>query len=171
MGEAFRPGLATLGLELAQHVARVCGEFEDALKKCERPALERFLEQADGTERAVLLQELVALEIAYRRAAGEQLAMEDYQARFSAIHPEWLAREIHGPSSAPNGNSSTKASSTQPSLETKIRCPHCNNPLQLAGSISEHVLCPGCGGSFPALRVIFSRRWSNLCSQGVVTAW
>jgi tRNA A-37 threonylcarbamoyl transferase component Bud32 len=31
---------------------------------------------------------------------------------------------------------------------TKIRCPHCHNPIQLKEERGDEVLCPGCGSSF-----------------------
>jgi WD40 repeat protein/tRNA A-37 threonylcarbamoyl transferase component Bud32 len=30
----------------------------------------------------------------------------------------------------------------------RLRCPHCHNPIVLAGEPGDEVLCPGCGGSF-----------------------
>ncbi len=34
------------------------------------------------------------------------------------------------------------------STVTKLRCPHCHNPIQLLDDHPEEVLCPGCGSSF-----------------------
>jgi WD40 repeat protein/tRNA A-37 threonylcarbamoyl transferase component Bud32 len=31
---------------------------------------------------------------------------------------------------------------------TRLRCPHCHNPITLADDKSDEVLCPGCGSSF-----------------------
>src|SRR5262249_1550109 len=31
---------------------------------------------------------------------------------------------------------------------TRIRCPHCHNPIQIVDDRSAEVLCPGCGSSF-----------------------
>jgi hypothetical protein len=38
--------------------------------------------------------------------------------------------------------------STVAPAAVRLRCPHCHNPLQLADSSSEEVLCPACGSSF-----------------------
>jgi hypothetical protein len=146
MNEASRPGLATLGWESAQHVERLCRELEAALSKGERPPLEGFVEQATGVERAVLVHEVVALEIAYRRRAGEQPRAEDYLARFAELDPQWLAREIANAAPAPDAKSSSKGSSSQQSDDTKIRCPQCHNPIQLTSFV------PGVRQLLPGLR-------------------
>jgi phosphate starvation-inducible protein PhoH len=31
---------------------------------------------------------------------------------------------------------------------TRLRCPHCQNPITFADEKSDEVLCPGCGSSF-----------------------
>src|SRR5262245_51691800 len=42
---------------------------------------------------------------------------------------------------------STAPPSPTPHL-TRLRCPHCQNPITLADDKSDEVLCPGCGSSF-----------------------
>src|SRR5262245_4654403 len=37
---------------------------------------------------------------------------------------------------------------TQSPPVTRLRCPHCHNPITLADENSDEVLCPGCGSSF-----------------------
>jgi hypothetical protein len=33
---------------------------------------------------------------------------------------------------------------------SRLRCPHCQNPVQLADADADEILCPGCGGTFRA---------------------
>lgn len=56
----------------------VCDEFEQAWQRGERPNLEAFAARVPTQERAKLLRELVALDCAYRREAGEQPQPADY---------------------------------------------------------------------------------------------
>jgi WD40 repeat protein/tRNA A-37 threonylcarbamoyl transferase component Bud32 len=35
-----------------------------------------------------------------------------------------------------------------PTVHTRIRCPYCNNPIELADDRSDEVLCPVCGSNF-----------------------
>jgi WD40 repeat protein len=37
---------------------------------------------------------------------------------------------------------------TPTAATTRLRCPHCHNPIVLADGPGDEVLCPGCGGSF-----------------------
>jgi serine/threonine protein kinase len=76
------------GLSPAQvlHLEQVCDHFEDAWKAAtsreQRPMIENFLGDTPEPERGRLGFELVALELAYRRRAGEQPVLAEYQARF-----------------------------------------------------------------------------------------
>ena len=63
-------------------VDSACTAFEDALRNGERPDLGRALAGFDGAGRAVLLVELIGLEVEYRRRAGEPAGLAEYLARF-----------------------------------------------------------------------------------------
>src|SRR5262245_54464416 len=78
----------------------VAERFEAAWKVGLRPRIEPFLEEVSQPERAALLGELVAVDVAYRRRAGESPAPEDYWQRFPALDPAWLA-ELIGPLTDP----------------------------------------------------------------------
>jgi eukaryotic-like serine/threonine-protein kinase len=101
MNEAPTPKAASLGLSLAQVVDPVCDQFEAAWKAWHgtqdtgpRPRLDDFLGAAAAPERAVLLRELVLLEIYYRRRAGESPNAEDYRTRFPELEEKWLANAV-----------------------------------------------------------------------------
>jgi serine/threonine protein kinase len=87
MGEAARsdtPAQSTEALPpaLARRVDQVCDRFRAAWQAGRQPAVEPFLKGFAGAERALLLRELLALEVAYRRQQGEQPAHEEYRQRF-----------------------------------------------------------------------------------------
>jgi hypothetical protein len=65
-----------------QRVDEVCDRFEDAWKAGQRPRIEDYLGTTPEPERSKLLEELLHVELAYRRQQGETLALEDYVRRF-----------------------------------------------------------------------------------------
>jgi hypothetical protein len=67
---------------LALRVDEVCLRFEAAWKEGRRPRIEDELGRVPEADRAVVLCELVALELALRARAGEKPDPEEYRARF-----------------------------------------------------------------------------------------
>jgi WD40 repeat protein/serine/threonine protein kinase len=65
-----------LGLDLA--VDRACLRFEAAWKSGQRPVLADFLAEVPADAQAVLLRELIHLDVCYRRARGEQPRADEY---------------------------------------------------------------------------------------------
>jgi WD40 repeat protein len=63
---------------------RVCDQFEAAWQSGQRPSIEDHLTEADEPDRPTLLRELLAVELVYRRLAGEQPTPEEYRIRFPA---------------------------------------------------------------------------------------
>src|SRR4051794_36933152 len=61
-------------------VDRFCDHFQAAWRTGRRPRIEEYL--ANTRERPLLLRELLALEVAYRRRAGERPTEEEYRRRF-----------------------------------------------------------------------------------------
>jgi tetratricopeptide (TPR) repeat protein len=77
------PGLAGLPLAEALRLERICTCFEAAWKDGPtRPGLEEFLREVDGPAVAVLLCELLRLELAYRRRNGEHPTPAEYLPRY-----------------------------------------------------------------------------------------
>jgi hypothetical protein len=58
----------------------------------QRPRIEDYLGESPGPEQAVLLCELIALDIDYRRLAGEHASVAEYGARFPDLDAARLAR-------------------------------------------------------------------------------
>jgi serine/threonine-protein kinase len=139
VSDATRLDRELLPPSLMGRVDEVCDRFEAAWKAGERPNIEECLGDVTGPARSILLLELIALEVDYRRRQGEAPQPEEYVARFSALHPQEIARAVGARSLAhPAVTAQVK----------RIRCPHCHNPIQLIDDRSEEVLCPGCGSSF-----------------------
>jgi hypothetical protein len=74
----------SLSPDQAQHLDRACNDFEGAWRAGERPELEAYLRDAARDFRPALLRELLLLELAYRRKAGEQPVPDDYLLRLPA---------------------------------------------------------------------------------------
>jgi WD40 repeat protein/tRNA A-37 threonylcarbamoyl transferase component Bud32 len=85
MSEATPVRAGTLPLSAARRVNQVCNRFELAWQAGPRPGIEDYLAGVPEPERAALVRELVALDIAYRRQAGEDPQADDYRARFPGL--------------------------------------------------------------------------------------
>src|SRR5204862_4880022 len=71
-----------LPLPLARQVEATYQRFESAWRAGQRPVLEDHLGSLAEPARAVLLPELLELELSYRRRAGESVRPEEYRQRF-----------------------------------------------------------------------------------------
>ncbi len=84
-------GHRKLPFALAHAVDQACDRFESARRAGARPAIEEFLSTVPVEAQEILRDELITLEVRYRRRAGETPRAEDYNARFPALDPTWLA--------------------------------------------------------------------------------
>jgi hypothetical protein len=86
---AAKPRLQT---SLAEGMDTVCDRFEAAWKSAastgQRPRIEDYLPEMPEAQHAILLRELIAVDLAYRRRAGENPVPEDYENRFLSTAPE-----------------------------------------------------------------------------------
>jgi len=71
-----------LSLAGRAEIDRQCERFEAAWQSGQRPEIQALLEDAPSEVRPALLRELVALELEYRRRAGEVPHPEEYAVRF-----------------------------------------------------------------------------------------
>jgi hypothetical protein len=69
-------------LSQAQRIDAVCRRFEQAWKAGPPPRIADYLGDISEPERSFLLRELIALDMDYRRKAGETTQVEEYQAQF-----------------------------------------------------------------------------------------
>jgi hypothetical protein len=112
-------GVSTRGIEalpapLALHAEQVCQRFESAWRAGPRPRLEDFLQGAAEAERTPLLRELVEVEIEGRLARGEAARAEEYQQRFPALDPAWLADAVADPPLPAGGGAAAAVPSMAP---------------------------------------------------------
>ena len=102
MNGPFHSRPRSLPLSVVEHVDRVCSCFEAAWQTArstgERPRIENYLSDMLELERPILLPELIALDIAYRRRAGENPRREDYQDQFMSFD---CAQPLNLPSAVP----------------------------------------------------------------------
>jgi WD40 repeat protein len=85
MSQTSEAGEPTVCLSGALRINDACNRFELAWQAGQRPRVEEYLARAAPPERSDLLRELVALEIEYRRQAGEDPSPDEYRARFPAL--------------------------------------------------------------------------------------
>jgi hypothetical protein len=83
----------TLPVSLARYVDQACDRFEAAWIAGQRPCLEDFLDVPEPA-RPAAVRELILLDGHYRRLAGEEPQVADYQARFPELDPVWLADAV-----------------------------------------------------------------------------
>jgi tRNA A-37 threonylcarbamoyl transferase component Bud32 len=142
-----------------QIVDGVCDRFERAWQ-VGAPALEEYLAQAPDECRRLLLTELAAIELLYRRgAAGERASIDELVALHPAIGEELRAcaagleavvagGRTERPGAAGLVSDVALASWRQPQ-GLHIRCPHCASPVELlADTPEEDVTCRACGSTF-----------------------
>jgi serine/threonine protein kinase len=73
---------ATLTPDEARQLDRACDAFESDWQAGRRPSIEQFLAEAPPALRNELLRELLELEVAYRKRAGESPTLGEYLKRF-----------------------------------------------------------------------------------------
>ena len=111
-----------------------------------RPSIEEHLADASEPLRSPLLRELVALDIEYRRRAGEEPNLDGYRQRFPDFDQNQVAEPTPTLDLGRPSKPSTESEAVAPG--STLRCPHCHNPINLGETLSDEVLCPGCGSSF-----------------------
>src|SRR6516225_7403882 len=86
-----------LPLAAAKQINAMCNRFELAWQAGQRPQIEDYLADAPEPLRSALVRELVALEIAYRRRAGEEPTAAEYRVRFPTLSLATLLTDPAGP--------------------------------------------------------------------------
>jgi WD40 repeat protein len=161
MSDQPQPNRETWPPSVVERVDNVCDRFEAAWQSAEstahRPRIEDYLGDTPEPERSALLHELIALEIEYRRQAGEHPSTEEYYTRFPSIDVAQLtgvfatqasAGPVAAATVAKPVHASDGAERPHATPVIRIRCPHRHNPIQLGDDQPDDVLCPACGSSF-----------------------
>jgi hypothetical protein len=154
--------------------------------------LEDFLADRAAPEFQPLLHELILIDAEYRLQAGESPRAADYAERLQGLDPGWLAanlteqtetrsektlahtmpsdfswRGMHPPhSNFANCTPTSEQDESDANPGSKVRCPHCHNPIQLNDKLSDDVLCPGCGSSFRLRDAKYTDTASGMKSLG-----
>src|SRR4051794_35405045 len=79
------PPRPTLPLEIQRLIDARCEQFEAAWRAGQQPTIEEYLPRTTDLWRQPLLCELVWLDLAFRRKAGQNIRLESYLARFPEI--------------------------------------------------------------------------------------
>lgn len=97
MSQPGRSQSHSLPVSAAERLDEACDQFETAWRTGPRPQIEQFFEHAAEPLRSVLIRELVALDLFYRKRLGERPAPEQYVGRFpahaAAIQAEFAQHE------------------------------------------------------------------------------
>jgi WD40 repeat protein/serine/threonine protein kinase len=116
------------------------------------PRLEDFLPLAAEADRPTLVRKLLELERHYRQERGERPTAEEYRRRLpdyaGPIDAVFASITVTFQETVHPIGTDAKETNPQTADTAKIRCPHCQNPIQLKEHKSDEVLCPGCGSSF-----------------------
>jgi tetratricopeptide (TPR) repeat protein len=136
--------LNDLSEEAVWRLEEVCCRFEQSWRASQRPRLEDFLADAESFERQVLLRELLALDVHYRRRAGEAPTVGDYATRFpdaSALWTEVVSEDGDAPRAPDANNTTNDAERTGPypraiSLNSSQAQPDEAEPASSAGASS-----------------------------------
>ncbi len=78
----------------ARRVEDACARFEAEWQAGRRPCIAKYLAEVPEPERPALLRELVALEVVYRRRAGEAPQAREYEELYPALDPKWIAEAL-----------------------------------------------------------------------------
>jgi WD40 repeat protein len=118
-------------------VDEVCSRFEAAWRAGTVRRIEEYLAGWEGTGLAVLLAELIALEVYYRRLQSEACTPEEYQARF----PDFPLARLSEPAALLGGQ--TAAVPTQGGLAAATHAPGTDQPAEVPLPRTEWVAVPG----------------------------
>lgn len=105
---------STLSWDLRQLVDSARRDFLVALSESKDSPIESFLQQIPESARSMLLADLIAIELQYRRERGEHPELSEYVSRFPN-EAEWLNRHF-----ASLIDSSEIAKSTRPDLDQRL---------------------------------------------------
>ena len=89
-------GLQSLSPDELLRLEAICDRFEGLWGEGTRPDLASFLTDAPDRLRGVVLRELVALDVEYRRRAGEVARVEDYRAWLRPADAGWVSGLLPG---------------------------------------------------------------------------
>ncbi|TWT86737.1 Serine/threonine-protein kinase PknB [Pseudobythopirellula maris] len=136
----------SLPLRVTRQIDALCDEFESRLERGELPPLGPLVDRVDPEGRKLLLVELVGLSLDHLRRQG----FNDASRRLLESNPG-LAGEL-----TPLLDSELVTATHVPAVAEAatgrglhLRCPHCQNAIELAADAElTSVACPSCGSGF-----------------------
>ena len=117
----------------------ICGRFEAAWQKNERPDLQIYLNESSESERGELLGYLLKLQIYYLRQRGETIDVDEYHRKFPS-YSSLIKSALNGSS---NGQSHTLVE-----RPVHTECPDCHVEVALENSFILQATCQKCGSTF-----------------------
>lgn len=81
-------------LERIRKIDSICDRFEQDWLSDRRPSIESYLLEVHGVLKQALLVELIAIELHYRRKAGEAIEFAEYHSRFPGLSQEKLENSV-----------------------------------------------------------------------------
>ncbi len=154
-------------------VDAVADQFELAWQKEPVPHIGRFLAKECGSRKALLLAELVKIDLEYRWQAGQRRKLEEYLAEFPelltvggslpddlVLHARQVQDRIERRPTTSTVSCAAANESTRPSLALP-RCPECGNTIPSPDRTPLEVTCPNCGGSFRVAPASDGRWWAG----------
>jgi hypothetical protein len=141
MSGPILPSLGDLPADLVLQVQAACTAFEEEWAAGRRPALEDFLSRAEPPARGVLAAELLRIELAYRRKAGEIPSTADYRQRL-AEYATRIDAVFADAGPGADGKTLAPAEAAEP---VTVRAPSWKDatPEALAAGPGERVSVPG----------------------------
>jgi|GEM_PF-462214 len=90
----------SLSPSIGRRIDEVCNQFEQQWRAGESPVIEQCLHGFPGAAPDMLLYELIALDVLYRRQRGENPSLEEYLSRFPQLHRDRLSESFADSSDA-----------------------------------------------------------------------
>jgi len=130
----------------------LCDEFEAAWQDAnQRPDLDDYLRRMPSDVRTRLLEELLSIELCWRRRRGEQPVRKDYQSRFPQHTRliQKLLRQMAEPHYDEKRAIERKTVHAPTVVAETVQCPNCGMiPPLSAGTSDEEITCADCGHVF-----------------------
>jgi len=150
-----------VSLEVQREIDVRCDAFELKWRSGDAPRLCEFVEGIADDLRGPLLRELLVIEFQYRRSPDGKVASdqdvldahpelhEELVKQLTALRKSGATVEGVAPSADTTETIVVGSQHGVDSVGLHIRCPHCNNPVELLDdSIDKDVTCATCGSTF-----------------------
>ena len=142
----MEPDPPDLNLDQKERIDRIADEFEKLFRAGAKPQIEEFL-QSEPRIRQHLLAELLELEFDLWRETGDEPTAANYLERFprdARLIEEAIARPRQ-----PQTTQLQRRACEFAGRGLHVRCPHCQNPIELVPDAElDSIKCPSCGSDF-----------------------